>query len=101
MLKHSAPGKSAHRKEVNLNAEYDLEVYVSDACSSCYSRGGLWELDNKRKFHCAITEKGMNFGITQKYLVLQLHILKMLMEFFPYRFLYILMVNSNKSAISY
>ena len=61
------------KEEVNLTAEYDLEVYVSDACSSCYSIGGLCELDNKRKFHCAITEKGMNFGITQKYWVLQLH----------------------------
>uniref|UniRef100_A0A7N2KLT4 Protein kinase domain-containing protein n=1 Tax=Quercus lobata TaxID=97700 RepID=A0A7N2KLT4_QUELO len=45
------------KEEVNLTAEYDLEVYVSDACSSCYSMGGLCELDNKRKFHCAITEK--------------------------------------------
>ncbi|KAK7859851.1 hypothetical protein CFP56_002215 [Quercus suber] len=53
MFNHSAPEK----EEVNLTAEYDLEVYVSDACSSCYSRGGICELDNKRKFHCAITEK--------------------------------------------
>ena len=61
------------KEDINLTAEYDLEVHVSDAYSSCYSRGGLCELDNKRKFHCAITEKGMNIGITQKYLVLQLH----------------------------
>ena len=33
----------------------NLEVHVSDVCSSCYSREGLCELDNKGKFHCTIT----------------------------------------------
>ena len=48
--------------EFNLT---NLEVHVSDVCSSCYSRGGLCELDNKGKFHCTITEKGIEIGITQ------------------------------------
>ena len=75
---------------LNITAEFDLEVHVSDVCSSCYSRGGLCELDNKGKFHCTITEKGIDIGITHKFLVL--HTLKMLSDFFAYKFLYILML---------
>ena len=52
----------------------NLEVHVSDVCSSCYSRGGLCEVDNKGKFHCTITEKGIEIGITQKFLVLHTYI---------------------------
>ncbi|KAK7859783.1 leaf rust 10 disease-resistance locus receptor-like protein kinase-like 1.1 [Quercus suber] len=48
--------------ELNVTAEYNLEIHVSDACSSCYSRGGLCGLDNKGKFHCAITEKVLFFA---------------------------------------
>ncbi|XP_075636336.1 LEAF RUST 10 DISEASE-RESISTANCE LOCUS RECEPTOR-LIKE PROTEIN KINASE-like 2.3 [Castanea sativa] len=54
---------------LNITAEFDLELHVSDVCSSCYSRGGLCELDNKGKFHCTITEKGIDIGITQKNLL--------------------------------
>lgn len=77
-------------KGLNITAEFNLEVHVADVCSSCYSRGGLCELDNKGKFHCTITEKGIDIGITQKILVLQT--LKMLIDFFAYKFLYILML---------
>ncbi|KAM3740818.1 hypothetical protein ACB098_08G128000 [Castanea mollissima] len=41
-----------------VSAEFDLQVYVSDACSSCYGRGGLCELEQNVKFHCAIADKG-------------------------------------------
>ncbi|XP_050275169.1 LEAF RUST 10 DISEASE-RESISTANCE LOCUS RECEPTOR-LIKE PROTEIN KINASE-like 2.1 [Quercus robur] len=40
-----------------VSAEFDLQVYVSDACSSCYGRGGLCELEQNGKFHCAIADK--------------------------------------------
>ncbi|KAL4611807.1 hypothetical protein ACB092_08G152200, partial [Castanea dentata] len=40
-----------------VRAEFDLQVYVSDACSSCYGRGGLCELEQNVKFHCAIADK--------------------------------------------
>ena len=42
-----------------VSAEFDLQVYVSDACSSCYGRGGLCELEQNGKFHCAIADKGI------------------------------------------
>ncbi|XP_030956312.1 PR5-like receptor kinase isoform X1 [Quercus lobata] len=48
-----------------LTAEYDLKIHVSDACSSCYSRGGLCELGKEGNFNCSvtpITEKGNNTG---------------------------------------
>ncbi|KAK9999680.1 hypothetical protein SO802_019283 [Lithocarpus litseifolius] len=44
-----------------VSAEFDLQVYVSDACSSCYGRGGLCELEQNGKFHCAIADKVMFF----------------------------------------
>ncbi|KAM3692980.1 hypothetical protein ACJW31_08G130300 [Castanea mollissima] len=47
----------SHKAELNITAEFDLEVRVSDACSRCYSRGGLCELDKKGEFNCTITEK--------------------------------------------
>ncbi|KAK7861558.1 hypothetical protein CFP56_000267 [Quercus suber] len=50
---------------LNITAEFDLEVHIPDVCSSCYIRGGLCELDNRGKFHCTITEKGIDIGITQ------------------------------------
>ena len=56
----------SNRDELKITAEFYLEVHVFDACSSCYSRGGLCELDNKGKFHCSIIEKGIDIGITQK-----------------------------------
>ncbi|KAM3692973.1 hypothetical protein ACJW31_08G129700 [Castanea mollissima] len=40
-----------------VSAEFDLQVYVSDACSSCYGRGGLCELEQNVKFHFAIADK--------------------------------------------
>ena len=43
-----------------FGAEFDLEVHVSDACSSCHARGGLCEAlvgEDKRKFYC-IEKKG-------------------------------------------
>ena len=40
-----------------LSDELDLEVHVSDACSSRHGRGGQCELDDKRKFYC-IEKKG-------------------------------------------
>ena len=60
------PVHLSNRDEQKITAEFYLEVHVSDACSSCYSRGGLCELDNKGKFHCSIIEKGIDIGITQK-----------------------------------
>ena len=56
-----------------LTAEYDLKIHVSDACSSCYSRGGLCELGKEGNFNCSvtpITEKGIDIRITQIFLVL-------------------------------
>ncbi|KAK7859852.1 hypothetical protein CFP56_002216 [Quercus suber] len=57
----------SHKDELIITAEFELEVHVSNACSSCYSRGGLCKLiGNKGKFHCNITEKDIDIGITQK-----------------------------------
>ena len=86
----------SHEAELNMTAEYDLEVRVSEACSRCYSRGGLCELDNKGEFNCTVTEeafrKGIDIGITQKFLFLHTHILKILKDFIAYKILYILML---------
>ena len=50
-----------------VSAEFDLQVYVSDACSSCYGRGGLCEFEQNGKFHCAIADKGIyRHRITQQ-----------------------------------
>ncbi|KAM3691477.1 hypothetical protein ACB094_08G017200 [Castanea mollissima] len=38
--------------ELNLTAEFELEVHVSDACSSCRGRGGICLPDCKGKFYC-------------------------------------------------
>ena len=65
--------ENAVKDEVNLTAVYSLEIHVSDACSSCYSREGLCRLDHKGKFRCAIAKKGIDIGILQNILVLQLH----------------------------
>ncbi|KAK7836213.1 hypothetical protein CFP56_022821 [Quercus suber] len=57
-----------------LAAEYDLKIHVSDACSSCYNRGGLCELGKEGYFNCSITpitKKGIGIRIMQKILVLQ------------------------------
>ena len=35
-----------------FGAEFDLEMHVSDACSSCHARGGLCVGDEKRQFKC-------------------------------------------------
>ena len=84
----------SHEAELNMTAEYDLEVRVSDACSRCYSRGGLCELDKEGEFNCSVTEeafqKGIDIGITQKFLFLHTHILKILKDFIAYKILYIL-----------
>ncbi|KAM3692974.1 hypothetical protein ACJW31_08G129800 [Castanea mollissima] len=40
-----------------VSAEFDLQVYVSDACSSCYGRGGLCELEQNVNFLCAFADK--------------------------------------------
>ncbi|XP_075636337.1 LEAF RUST 10 DISEASE-RESISTANCE LOCUS RECEPTOR-LIKE PROTEIN KINASE-like 2.4 [Castanea sativa] len=53
----------SHKAELNITAEFDLEVHVSDACSRCYSRGGLCELDKKGEFNCTVTEKAFQKGI--------------------------------------
>ena len=65
--------ENAVKDEVNLTAVYSLEIHVSDACGSCYSREGLCRLDHKGKFRCAIAKKGIDIGILQNILVLQLH----------------------------
>ena len=64
----------SHKDELIITAEFELEVHVSDACSSCYSRGGLCKLiGNRGKFHCNITEKDIDNGITQKGLYLHIY----------------------------
>ncbi|KAK4607918.1 hypothetical protein RGQ29_001652 [Quercus rubra] len=40
-----------------LSAEFELEVNVSEACSSCYSGGGHCELEQNGEFQCAIAKK--------------------------------------------
>ncbi|KAL4611805.1 hypothetical protein ACB092_08G152100 [Castanea dentata] len=40
-----------------LSAEFDLEVNVSEACSSCYGGGGHCELEQNGKFQCEIAKK--------------------------------------------
>ncbi|KAM3692972.1 hypothetical protein ACJW31_08G129600 [Castanea mollissima] len=40
-----------------LSAEFDLEVNVSEACSSCYGGGGHCELEQNGKFQCDIAKK--------------------------------------------
>nr|POE64381.1 hypothetical protein CFP56_12427 [Quercus suber] len=52
----------SHKAELNITAEFDLEVRVSDACSRCYSRGGLCELDKKGEFNCTVTEEAFQKG---------------------------------------
>ena len=42
--------ETSHKDELNLIAEFDLELHVSDACSSCHGKEG----------------KGIDIGITQK-----------------------------------
>jgi hypothetical protein len=53
MFNYSAPTKEHPDKDELfslLSAEFDLEVHVSDACSSCHARGGLCEvLDEEGK----------------------------------------------------
>ncbi|KAK7836218.1 hypothetical protein CFP56_022824, partial [Quercus suber] len=43
-----------------LSAEFNLEVQVSDACCSCHGTGGQCHQDEKEKFCCANTEKGID-----------------------------------------
>ena len=42
--------ETSRKDELNLIAEFDLELYVSDDCSSCHGKEG----------------KGIDIGITQK-----------------------------------
>ena len=67
----------SHKAELKVTAEFDLEVRVSDACSRCYSRGGLCELDKRGEFNCTVTEKafqkGIDIGITKNFLFLHTH----------------------------
>uniref|UniRef100_A0A2N9H159 Protein kinase domain-containing protein n=1 Tax=Fagus sylvatica TaxID=28930 RepID=A0A2N9H159_FAGSY len=46
-----------------LSDEVDLEVHVSDACSSCHGRGGQCELDDKRKFYCIEKKENENIKL--------------------------------------
>ena len=55
-----------------LSAEFELEVNVSEACSSCYSGGGHCELEQNGEFQCAIAKKGRH-RITQNTLDLLVH----------------------------
>lgn len=43
----------------SLSAEFNLEVQVSDACRSCHGTGQCHQ-DEKEKFYCANTEKGID-----------------------------------------
>jgi hypothetical protein len=49
-----------------LSAEFDLEVHVSDACSSCHARGGSCEHDHEGKFYCYNAEKGIESIVNRK-----------------------------------
>jgi hypothetical protein len=40
-----------------VSAEFDLELHVSDACSSCHARGGSCGYDTG-KFYCSNAKKG-------------------------------------------
>ena len=63
------------KNQYELVAEQDLEIHVSNACSSCYGRGGPCELGKEGNFNCPITPitgKGIDIRITQNFLVLQL-----------------------------
>ena len=42
-----------------LSAEFNLEMQVSDACRRCHGIGGQCHQDEKEKFYCANTEKGL------------------------------------------
>uniref|UniRef100_A0A2N9JAL1 Protein kinase domain-containing protein n=1 Tax=Fagus sylvatica TaxID=28930 RepID=A0A2N9JAL1_FAGSY len=42
-----------------VSAEFDLEVHVSPACSSCHARGGQCQLYDKGNFFCHTAEKGI------------------------------------------
>ena len=42
--------ETSHKDELNLIAEFDLELHVSEDCSSCHGKEG----------------KGIDIGITQK-----------------------------------
>ena len=57
-----------------LSAEFDLEVHVSDACSSCHARGGLCEVQ-KEDFYCfesTDNEKSGTFELVLKVLSITL-----------------------------
>ncbi|KAK7850166.1 hypothetical protein CFP56_001499 [Quercus suber] len=45
-----------------LSAEFELEVNVSEACSSCYGGGGHCELEQNGEFQCDIAKKDCNTG---------------------------------------
>ena len=49
-----------------LSAEFDLEVHVSDVCSSCHARGGRCELDDNENFNCYNAEKGIESIVNRK-----------------------------------
>ena len=57
----------SHKAELNLTAEFDLEVHVYDTCSRCYGGGSLCEHDKEGNFQCAITERGKDVRITHKF----------------------------------
>ena len=42
----------SYNNELNLTDEFDLEVHVSAACSSCRGKGGQCFPDSKGKFNC-------------------------------------------------
>ncbi|KAM3740817.1 hypothetical protein ACB098_08G127900 [Castanea mollissima] len=58
-----------------LSAEFDLEVNVSEACSSCYGGGGHCELEQNGKFQCDIAKKGKSHTRGSDYLVLTFFII--------------------------
>ena len=59
-----------------LSDEINLEVHVSDACSSCHRRGGLCELDEKRTFYCIESPDNEKSGMFE--LVLKVHSIMLL-----------------------
>ena len=61
------PAVKEHSDDLNLTAEFDLEVHVYDTCSRCYGGGSLCEHDKEGNFQCAITERGKDVRITHKF----------------------------------
>ena len=48
-----------------ISAEFDLEVHVSNDCSSCHARGGSCEYDTG-KFYCYNAKKGIESIVNRK-----------------------------------